>query len=734
MLGNKLYFAIKPLVPLYLRRAVRRRVALRKRAKVGAVWPVLPGSERPPPGWPGWPEGKKFAFVLTHDVEGPNGLAKCRQLMELEKKHGFRSSFNFIPEGDYQVTRELREELTRNGFEVGVHDLHHDGRLYGSRPDFSRKASRINQHLKAWGAVGFRSGFMLHNLEWLQDLDIQYDASTFDTDPFEPQPDGAGTIFPFWKQGVDGRGFVELPYTLPQDSTLFLLLDETTTDVWQRKLSWVAQHGGMALLDVHPDYMAFEGSGLHFDEYPCARYGEFLEFVSRKFKGQYWHATPKEVAQWYNETCRGVSRNGQHNVPKRRRLQGKKAAVLLYSYYASDARPRREAETLAQAGMEVDVICLRQNEAEASLEILNGVNVRRMPMARRREGKFTYLAQYSMFIGWCGAALALRSLRKRYDLVHVHNMPDFLVFSALGPKLRGARVILDLHDPMPELLMTIFGIEEKSFGVRLLKLLEKMSIAFADQVLTVNRACEKIFGARSCRPEKIQVVMNSPDEEIFGFKPVQSSAMRDPAKPFVIMYHGSIVKRNGLDLAVEALRLVRKTIPRAELRVYGARTPFLDLVLDSVQKTGLADAVRYFGPRSLDQIVQEIEGCDAGIIPNRKNIFTEINTPTRIFEYLSRGKVAIAPLAPGIVDYFGPQELLFFQLGDAEDLARQIEHVYHHPKEAEEITRRGQEIYLAHKWSCEKERFLDRIQALLLSPTAAVLNQAEKAEAMAAKP
>ena len=110
MLGTKLYFTIKPMVPLYVRRAVRRRVALRKRRNVGAVWPVLPGSERPPPGWPGWPDGKKFAFVLTHDVEGAGGLAKCRQLMELEMKYGFRSSFNFIPEGDYQVTRELRED------------------------------------------------------------------------------------------------------------------------------------------------------------------------------------------------------------------------------------------------------------------------------------------------------------------------------------------------------------------------------------------------------------------------------------------------------------------------------------------------------------------------------------------------------------------------------------------------------------------------------------------------
>src|SRR4030095_14035402 len=140
------------------------------------------------------------------------------------------------------------------------------------------------------------------------------------------------------------------------------------------------------------------------------------------------------------------------------------------------------------------------------------------------------------------------SLWRGYDLVHVHNMPDVLVFSALVPKLRGAQIVLDLHDPMPELMMTIFGLQATSLGVQLLKRLEKASICFADQVLTVNLACKKIFASRSCAAEKIQVVMNAPDEEIFVFREFAASGSRDPAKPFVIMYHGSIVERHGLDL------------------------------------------------------------------------------------------------------------------------------------------------------------------------------------------
>ena len=198
MLFNRLYFRLKPLIPRPVRLGVRRWFVQRKRQRVRDVWPILPGSERPPEGWPGWPDGKKFAFVLTHDVESQQGLDRVKELAELEMELGFRSSFNFTPEGPYSVPAALRSWLADHGFEVGVHDLNHDGRLFSSRESFRLKAQRINHYLEEWNAVGFRSGYMLRNLDWIQDLNIAYDACTFDTDPFEPQPDGVNTIFPFW--------------------------------------------------------------------------------------------------------------------------------------------------------------------------------------------------------------------------------------------------------------------------------------------------------------------------------------------------------------------------------------------------------------------------------------------------------------------------------------------------------------------------------------------------------
>jgi hypothetical protein len=311
VLRNRIYYGLKPLLPQSLRAAIRRRLAMRLRKRIGDVWPIMPGSERTPENWQGWPEGKKFAFVLTHDVESKTGLGRCQPLMQLEMELGFRSSFNFIPEGSYRVPAELREELTANGFEVGIHDLKHDGRLFASLHAFKRRAARINSYAREWGASGFRSGFMLRNLDWLHNLDVQYDASTFDTDPFEPQPEGCQTIFPFWvprrtvSDSVNGQqptidsssdGYVELPYTLPQDSTLFLLLCEETTDIWRRKLDWIAKHGGMALIDTHPDYMALDGPSQKTGEYPIELYKELLDYVRSTYSGEYWSALPRQVA------------------------------------------------------------------------------------------------------------------------------------------------------------------------------------------------------------------------------------------------------------------------------------------------------------------------------------------------------------------------------------------------------------------------------------------------------
>lgn len=292
---TNLYYFLKPAIPWAIRIRIRRLIANRLRRQFSGSWPILSSAAQPPEGWPGWPNGKQLAFVVTHDVEDARGLARCRKLADLDKALGIRAAFNFVPEGEYRVSDSLRADLEREGFEVAVHDLHHDGTLYRSSRHFREQAQKINQYLKKWKVSGFRAGFMLHNLEWLHDLEILYDTSTFDVDPFEPQPDGVGTIFPFWVQGNGSRGYVELPYTLPQDSTLFVLFKERTIDVWRKKLDWIASHGGMALVNVHPDYVSFDGRP-DASEYPADLYERLLKYVVTRYGDVCWYALPREVA------------------------------------------------------------------------------------------------------------------------------------------------------------------------------------------------------------------------------------------------------------------------------------------------------------------------------------------------------------------------------------------------------------------------------------------------------
>lgn len=297
----RLYYHIKPAIPRYVRYVLRQKLAERLRKVHVSTWPILRTAGQQPAGWRGWPHQHAFAFVLTHDVESSTGLDRVKALAELELSLGFRSSFNFIPEGSYSVPRSLRHWLTDRGFEVGVHDHRHDGKLYDSFRGFSSSARKINQFLRDWNAVGFRSGFMLHNLDWIPQLDVLYDASTFDTDPFEPQSDGAQTIFPFSLRAANGREIVELPYTLPQDSTLFLLLRERTNDIWKEKLSWIAASGGMALLNVHPDYLSFGRPHARY-EYSADLYGNFLQHARQQYEGRFWSALPKQVAAFHRQT------------------------------------------------------------------------------------------------------------------------------------------------------------------------------------------------------------------------------------------------------------------------------------------------------------------------------------------------------------------------------------------------------------------------------------------------
>jgi len=295
------YQLVRPLLPGFLRTPLRTLLLSRQRNGFALNWPTEDRYVRfqfdvvrhllekkqldSIPFIHFWPGGKRFAFVLTHDIEGPLGQNFVRELINMEERYGFRSSFNFVPE-KYRVDPDLISELKERGFEVGVHGLKHDGRLFSSKAVFDARAKLINCYLKQWDAVGFRSPMTHRNPEWMQALDIEYDLSFFDTDPFEPMPGGTMSIWPFQM----GR-FIELPYTLMQDHTLMVTLGETTPRLWLEKVDFIEKYCGMALVNTHPDYLK---NPKHF-----AIYEAFLQQMRER--DGYWHALPREVARWWKK-------------------------------------------------------------------------------------------------------------------------------------------------------------------------------------------------------------------------------------------------------------------------------------------------------------------------------------------------------------------------------------------------------------------------------------------------
>jgi hypothetical protein len=298
-LARRWYYRLKPLLPRTLTCFLRRLHSPSAQAGFLLGWPIedryahfqwevmrqllmVPGQQSNcfRHFWPG---GRRFAFVLTHDIETAEGQAYVRAVADLDESFGFRSSFNFVPER-YPLDLELVEDLRGRGFEIGVHGLKHDGKLFNSHAEFMRRAERINEYLRDLDAVGFRSPLMMRHPEWLQALEVEYDLSFFDTDPFQPMPGGVMSIWPFFI----GR-FVELPYTLAQDCVLTMVLREVTPRLWLEKVDFVENYCGMVLLNTHPDYLS--------DPVTWKLYADFLQTM--RCRGGYWHALPREVARWW---------------------------------------------------------------------------------------------------------------------------------------------------------------------------------------------------------------------------------------------------------------------------------------------------------------------------------------------------------------------------------------------------------------------------------------------------
>jgi glycosyltransferase involved in cell wall biosynthesis len=340
----------------------------------------------------------------------------------------------------------------------------------------------------------------------------------------------------------------------------------------------------------------------------------------------------------------------------------------------------------------------------------NGITVYRYNIKKKRSGFLQYIWQYSSFILLSAYKLTNLHFKKRYDVVLIHNMPEVLVFSAGIAKLFGAKILLDLRDPMPELLTSIFAKPPDHWMTKFLIFLEKISVKFSDLVITPNIAFRNLFIERSCKSSKIHIIMNSPDEYILKEEYLNLERTVDKDR-YLVMYHGTVVQRHGLDIAVKAIDLLREKIPNIKFYVYGAGD-YIESIKQMVLELKLENHVEIKGLVLLDELAKIIATVDLGIIPNRLNVFTRINFPVRIFEYLIMKKPVIVPRTPGILDYYDDSSIYFFNNDNPSELADKIYRVYSNKEEREQIINMGYEIFEKYRWRIQQERMVNLTKAL----------------------
>lgn len=373
--------------------------------------------------------------------------------------------------------------------------------------------------------------------------------------------------------------------------------------------------------------------------------------------------------------------------------------MVVHAYYPlSETRVEREAQALIRHGYDVDVICLR-HDGEPAVETVDGVTVYRLPVQRQKgRGLAVQMLEYLAFLALAFARLVALHRRRRYRVVQVHNLPDFLVFAALWPKLTGARVILDLHDLMPEFYAGRFNRSLTSWPVRLVRWQEQLACRFADHVITVSDHWRQALIQRGVPAQKCSVVMNVADERIFH---VPEHADRRPPgdSKFRLIYHGTIVQRYGLDLAIQAIHQVRHDIPGIHLTILG-QGDHVDTLVQMTRELGLDEHVTLYNEmRPAEELPEIIRTADAGLVPYRNDAFTDGLLPTKLMEYAALGLPAIAARTTAIEAYFSGTMVEFFRPGDVDDLARCIRTLWNSPKRLAELARGSARFNQRYNWA-----------------------------------
>ena len=388
-----------------------------------------------------------------------------------------------------------------------------------------------------------------------------------------------------------------------------------------------------------------------------------------------------------------------------------RVCMLAYSFYDADNRVRRYAEALARRGDQVDAIAVG-HAGQPPVETINGVRVFRVQSRVRDErGPVSYLVKIIQFFFRSWWFLTKRAFSEPYDLIHVHNLPDFEVFATVFQRTRGARVIHDMHEVVPEFYASKFHIGERSLVFRLLALVEKVSIAFVDHVIVVNHMVEEtVVKRRSVRPEKCTVILNYPDTRIFRRSQQAPKERRDGE--FTICYPGTLSRHQGLDIAVEAVALLREKAPGLKFLIIGDG-PERENLKAQIAERGLEDRVSLTGLIPLEKVAEVMATIDLGVVPKRKEGFGDIAFSTKIMEFMATGVPVLASRTRIDEFYFGDRLVEFFESGNAADLAEKILSLIGTPERVAQLRADSAEFIAQNNWTVKQEEYFALVDGVV---------------------
>jgi glycosyltransferase involved in cell wall biosynthesis len=386
-------------------------------------------------------------------------------------------------------------------------------------------------------------------------------------------------------------------------------------------------------------------------------------------------------------------------------------AMVTHSYYEEDPRVRREAEALVAAGRPVDVFALRRPD-DPGREVIDGVNVQRLGVQRHQgAGLRTYLVEYLAFLVRAGWALTRAHTRRRYGLVQVHTLPDFLVFATIPLRVAGIPVILDLHEAMPEFFRSRFRGRAGGIGYRLLRAQEGASLRFATAVITVNEALGDRLRALGLADSKLTIIPNAPSLARFD-------GARQPERRFMadgtlrLVYAGALSPIYELDVVLVALAALAESRPQLQIRLELYGRDFAEVPLRELATAlGVADRVVFHGRIPIDAVPAAIAAADIGLAPTRRSDFTDFSLSTKAFEYAAMGRPVIASRLPMVERTFG-DDVVTYTAGDADDLVLAILRLVDMPALREALVVRALERVRGLAWEHEAPRYLALVDRL----------------------